>query len=256
MAKIILEDTSLAYGISVAEWFFVTKTTKTKLKTISRGNNCKDYLHEAIANKVHHKDISLFCGYPRYLAKKINLEQTQLIIGIRNLKPVRSAKRYINSLERQYNKNLTRIHKCNSLKGNCNNAYYIEADRMYMESPALLHWLIALIRTTSIYPNEPIPVKQFESFVEERLPVKDTTTLQWCIKNKAAQALMKYHTKYIKPIPITNIYNRFLTTENTWCFHSGFGMKAVQYNKIHSPEYRRAIQFIGAIEKFKYSKEK
>jgi len=256
MAKLYLKAPGLIYGIGLSEWVFVKKISSNNIQLIAnRTNRCKDYLHEAIANGVHKKTISHFCGYSLSESVEINLEKLQLVMGIKNIKPVRSAKRYLNSVERLCGVPLTKLHKCYIPQAKVQDAYYIEADRIYIESPALLHWLVALIRTADLYPDEVIPVKTFEEFLLKQGNIKDTTTLQWCIRNNAAKILMQYHNKYVKPIPLGNIYNKFLTTKDTWGFHSGFGMQAVQHNKIHSPEYKRALNFIGDLAGFTYEEE-
>ncbi len=143
------KHTKLIYGSPGTNyWTFVIKT-RGGYEALASPMSCKDYIHEAIANNVHGKDI--FCCSGHGVGEKINMEKFQIAMFFNNTTSefkanLYSIKKYINSLEKANGITQTSIIEIDSGYENCR-CFVITAPYEYIESPGLHHGLVAMLRT-------------------------------------------------------------------------------------------------------------
>jgi len=251
MVKFLKKPMSM-YTPSTGGWAFVYEKGNTIiiLNTFLR---CKDYTHEAIANAVWKENIRKYSGYViKEQYSKINLNKLCFCIAVplNKTKHISSIKRYINHIERKCNIPITRMKKIHTTK-NDKVFMYFKANKIYIESPVLMHWLIAMLRS-SICLNDYYKVKDFNKFLLKKnikkMTVFDSKIIQWSYKEKVAENLMLFHKKYIKKIPLKRIYPKSIENPGT-NYHNDFGMYSFKRDNLFSKAYKEAtnkiIQEVG-----------
>ena len=149
-----------------------------------------------------------------------------------------SAKRYINTIERKNNIPLTTIKEVVSPKI-ANRAFVLEGDDIYIRSPALLHYMVALLRTVPRY-NMNINLKNAKDFFDK--PVKDSTVLNFTHQYNLFNLLMANSDRILEKTTLENIYSGKVPEDKEVSYHSGYGMVAVMRNKVAPKIYGRNIE--------------
>ena len=233
--KAVKEDYLFYKGVNM--WAFVQKKKRT-LYILAELFLCKDWTHEAIANAVHNSNVNISSGYTnpdQY--QNINLKEFDAVIlgNHYSTKAVLVAKKYINYVEILCGVRPTKIHK---IKYDDKFIFwYINADRIYIESPVLMHWLIATMRSYMSTDCSSL-IQDIEEHLQAKINSMDNRVLLWALKNNIIEKLMLGHEKHIKPLKLTEVYPK--KTELN--YHSGFGLVALRDGYIAAPAYAKALE--------------
>jgi hypothetical protein len=224
-------------------WAFVRKI-KGGYEVLANPVACKDYIHEAIANKVLNK--RRFIGAYTNPDTPINMEKFQIAMFYNNGKDnfktnLYSIKKYINSLEKAAHIPQTSILEVDSGYKDLR-AFVITADKAYIESPGLHHALVAMMRTLH-YARKNITrsniIKEINS-----TRYKDYEVLSFVLKHKVYDILLNNHSKITK-LGLEQVYpgkvDNILRGDPINTYHSGFGMVAICSRKIASKAYANEV---------------
>ncbi len=231
----------LVYGAPGTNyWTFVTKI-RGGYKALATPMSCKDYIHEAIANNVHDKEI--FCCAGHGVGKKINMKKFQIAMFFNNTNNefkanLYSIKKYINSLEKTNGITQTSIIEIDSGYKDCR-CFVITAPYEYIESPGLHHGLVAMLRTLH-YAKRKITKTNVEKILVN-FNIGDSKVLNFMVKHDVYNKLLKHHKRIIKGISLKEIYPKEVTNvikgTNVSSYHSGYGMVAICAQQIASKAY-------------------
>jgi hypothetical protein len=255
MSKLVVKSVyDNFYFISPGSWVFANKN-KCTVNFLSRTLLCKDYTHEAILNRVWKTNKAKHCSYTSDVQyNSIKLSKLSLVLFVRsqNLSLVKNAKRYINHIEYKYGYKKTSMRICKFNNEHANNVVtlYLDGPSIYLKSPALLHWLIALIRTADYENKDIVPARKFSNTVQN-FTKKDYSILEWATKRKIPEMLFKYHEELVEPIDFKKIYPKCVTNPEGYGVHSGFGLAALCSEKLYSKAYMKAIKSMAKKEKIK-----
>ena len=233
--KAVKEDYLFYKGVNM--WSFVQKKKRT-LYILAELFLCKDWMHEAIANAIHNSNVNISSGYTnpdQY--QNINLKEFDAVIlgNHYSTKAVLVAKKYINYVEILCGVRPTKIHK---IKYDDKFIFwYINADRIYIESPVLMHWLIATMRSYMSTDCSSL-IQDIEEHLQAKINSMDNRVLLWALKNNIIEKLMLGHEKHIKPLKLTEVYPK----ETELSYHSGFGLVALRDGYIAAPAYAKALE--------------
>jgi len=254
MSKLIIDKKySSPYGLPNKGWMFVEK----------RGNNyailrdfltCKDYIHEIIGGKINNHNVrQVFNNCDRVHTDKL------LMVMVFDKKKYPDIKKrifltmaYIQRFEAYEGVPLTRFKEltCKEAKQNGKDmaVFLIEGDVTYIESPVLLHWMIATLRSMPYSTNLMKADFDFDA-IYNKLNYGDISILVFMHKHKIAAKLMKHHVAKIRPLGLKKIYPKEVDKGS---YHSCFGIWAACKNELGSPKYRKAINAIFKEEKIPY----
>lgn len=232
----------VAYGPTTNNWAFVNKV-KGGYEVVSNPMGCKDYIQEGLANKVHNSNICVCSDVNK--DTKVNMEKFQIAMFFTPHSPnfkrnLYSIKKYINSLEKKHGLDQTSILEVNVEKFDKVRGFIITSPKEYIESPALHHGLVAMLRTLHRADKKVTPKNVAE--VIEQAGRGDVRILRFAIKHDVLGLLMKNHKKIMKGLTLKDIYPK-ATKGNTKAtsYHSGYGLVAVCSRKIFSKAYSNKL---------------
>lgn len=228
-------------------WAFVKKV-KGGFECLSGPMSCKDYIHEGIANKVNEKH--LFGSAGTGPDSDIRMDRFQIAMFFDssedNFKAnLYSIKKYINSLEKAAGIKQTLITEADSGWPGYR-AFVLTCSVAYIESPALHHGLVAMMRTLH-YAKVNITKTNVENTITS-LGRMDSSVLKFMIEHKVYDLLLKNHKK-IKAIGLKSVYPDAVDNldgggSKVTSYHSGFGMVAVCNRRMASKAYSKVVSEI------------
>ena len=255
--KLITHDfsTGSMYACGV-QWAFVGKVEKD-YELLHGPLTCKDYTHEVICNTVHNERL-----YTNGVSKilPLDLEKLQVVIIVPIVKAagknitkevVYSAKKIFSSLEIAGGLAKTLIKEVTPDDNPNNNSFFILTMKKHMvESPVLLHSLLALIRTTveigTILDKDNIDTT-FKNGAR-----KDSEILYKLFSSGTLQLLLKEHkTIFAGGVDLTVIYPK--KSESGTSYHSGFGPVALKRNELCSAWYRNTLKELLSTNNIEFS---
>jgi len=251
MKKITFETEGI-YGtiLGTNYWAFV-KEVKGGFTALGDPQSCKDYTHEAFCNVVHKKSIKTFAGYgPK---SGVTLDKMRLVMFFDNSKAtkkiVNSTKRILNHIERKNGLPTTKMTEVkivsnkNKGKHGLKSAFVFVADKAYIESPALLHGMIAFLRTMHLY-GKPVTYKNILKVLKSE-NLRDADVLKYVCKYDIMGVLIKNHAKITKGLSLKSVYPKKVTNvikgNQVNSYHSGFGMVALSRRKLASKAYSKRV---------------
>jgi len=242
---------SLIYSESSLMWAFVHKKEKD-YELLHSFLQCKDYMHEIISNSIHDKLITLSHGASLF---DININNVQIALLVKDKfknadalkKILYSAKNIFSRLEIKYNLPKTLIKEIACQEYN-SKVFIITVKKHHIESPVLLHSLIALLRTIVVI-NKIVNEKNIIKILEEST-VKDYMILRYLFKHNLLNILLQKHKELFEDINLKDIYPKLENIQKGTSYHSGFGPVALQRKCICSKTYSdKLYPLIGNIEK-------
>lgn len=228
-------------------WSFVNKI-KGGYEVLSDPMSCKDYIHEGLANKINNRYRFTSAGTDQ--KAPINMKQFQIVMFFTGTDEkfkanLYSVKKYINSLEKKANIKQTSILEVDADRVNLR-AFILTADKAYIESPALHHALVAMMRTLH-HANTRITKNNITDILQS-LHYKDSNILHFMLKHKVYDIFLNNHARIAK-LKLTDVYP--LEVDNisshggkVTSYHSGFGMVAMCSRRIASKTYSKVVNEI------------
>lgn len=238
------------YGISDKTYCFVKKIDEVNFQALHGPASCKDYTHETIASFIHGVEV----GYPLFRNDKEgfveDFSKLQLVMFFKlnndedvAKKRLFSVKKYLSAIEKECGIKQTLITEIDIIHKNKPGvrAFLLTFDKVYVESPALLHGFMAFMRTLSNVGVE-VNKKNIEKVLAETT-LNDHTILKFILKHDVFRLIMSKHKdivegltlKDIYPIQVTNIGSKMTS------YHSGFGMVALCTHRLASKAYSDKI---------------
>jgi len=236
----LVHNGKLAYGVATNCWTFVNKVPGG-YEALATPMRCKDYMHEAICNRVHNSELYSCTGHG--VGKKINIDKFQIAMFFNKTDELfkvnlYSVKKYINSLEKANNVTQTTIIEIDSGLKDCR-CFVITAPKAYIKSPGLAHGLVAMLRTLH-HAEKRINKTNVEETLSN-LHYKDNSVLAFVIKHGVYDKLLKHHDRIVKGLSLKEIYPKKVTNviagNNIASYHGGYGMVAICTQKIASKAY-------------------
>lgn len=238
---------------SYLQWAFVKKVGED-YELIHEFFSCKDYTHEMIANAVHNARITTNHGVPIFELDKDKIQLALLLKG-KNSNPdtfkeiLYSAKNFFSDLEVQAKLPKTLIKEV-SCDASYSRVFILTMKRHHIESPVLLHSLLALLRT--IILNTKVVTKENILEVLESNRSKDWNILVYLIKHNLLETLLNKHKEFFHNVDLREIYPTQDKIQFGTDYHSGFGPVALQSKCLCSKLYSEKLYpLIDSIKKEK-----
>lgn len=236
------------------QWAFVKKVGED-YELIHDFYSCKDYMHEMIANAVHGEKITTNHGVSLF-TMDVNKVQLALLVSNKLEKPdtfkevLYSAKNIFSNLETKHNLPKTLIKEVECSKADCR-VFIITMKKHHIESPVLLHSLIALLRTV-ITINKVVTEENILDILENNR-VKDYSILKYLFKSNLLNILLQKHKDLLgQNVDLKDIYPKQADIPPHTCYHSGFGPVALQSKYLCSKVYSEKLYpLIDSIKKRK-----
>lgn len=233
---------SSIYGSFDGQWAFAYRTAEG-FSLLTNPMHCKDYSHEILANIIHGANI--FHG-GETLKYKITPEE---IYGLRlaiffklkekeNKKHLFSVKKYLNIVEKACDIKqtlITEVSTDKALNDDCR-AFILTFPKVYIESPALFHALIAFMRTLKSIDTE-VTDKNIETILNDPKFRQDIDILKFMVKHDIFKIIMSNHDYIFKGLSLKDIYPAKVTNPKGAGYHSGFGMVSLCGRVLSSLEY-------------------
>lgn len=224
------------------QWAFVKKVGED-YELIHDFYSCKDYTHEMIANAVHKEKVTTNHGVAIF---DLDIDKVQLALLFKNIinKPdtfkevLYSAKNFFSSLEVKAKLPKTLIKEV-SCESKDNRAFIITMKKHHIESPVLLHSLLALLRTV-ILTDKIVTTDNILEILESK-KVKDWQVLVYLIKNNILDTLLQKHKEFFTDIDLKEIYPLQNNIQAHTNYHSGFGPVALQSKYLCSKVYSEKL---------------
>jgi len=236
------ERMQVVYASKTLQWAFVKKNGKD-YELLHDFLSCKDYIHEIISNSIHSKKVTTSLYAPLLELSKDKLQIALLFKCADNeaaklKKVLYSAKKLFSDLEIEAKlpKTLIKEVSCNKIN---TKVFIITVKRHHIDSPVLLHSLLALLRTVAI--NRDVVTKDNIITVLEDKRSKDWEILRYLFKNNILNILLNKHKEMFENVDLTAIYPpEVIDTVNT-TYHSGFGPVALKNKRLYSQFYAEKL---------------
>ncbi len=224
-----------AYGLSGEQWAFVKKV-KGGFETLHKFHSCKDYSHEIITNSVH--------GSIKFNTVKCNnlddlkLDKLRIALSFSTSNPnfkknLYSIKRYLNTIEKSCKVPQTTIVEIESGYEN-SRVFILQSDKIYIESPVLMHGLMALMRTM-YHAKRNVSVANVQNTIDN-IGVRDNAVLKFVIKHDIFELIMGKHKQIFGNLTLKDVY-----PGKGIGYHSGFGMVALWRRKLTAEKYAENV---------------
>jgi len=241
----LISNGKLTYGTPGTGYWAFVKRTRGGYELLAHPMSCKDYIHEAICNNIHGREIFYSTGHGD--GRRINMEKFQIAMFFSSMASdfkanLYSVKKYINGLENAAGISQTSIIEIDSGCTDCR-AFVITAPKEYIESPVLHHGLVAMLRTLHYAEQKITKVNVVK--ILSNIQNKDYKVLRFMIKHNVYGLMLKHHKRIMRDVPLKKIYPVDVTNtskgNNVSSFHSGYGMVAICSRKIASKAYSDKI---------------
>ena len=224
------------------QWAFVRKVGED-YELIHEFYSCKDYTHEMIANAIHKEKITTNHGAPIF---KLGKDKIQLALLLKGKKSnpdtfkeiLYSAKNFFSDLEVQAKLPKTLIKEV-SCDPSDSRAFILTMKKHIVESPVLLHSLLALLRT--IILNNKVVTNDNIVEVLESNKTKDWHILVYLIKHNLLETLLNKHKEFFHNVDLKEIYPTQDKIQSGTTYHSGFGPVALQSKYLCSKLYSEKL---------------
>jgi len=204
--------------------------------------SCKDYTHECFANIIHKKSIFNGAGIDCTKFKR-ELDGLQLAMffsledPVLHRKGLYSIKKYINTFEEECGIKKTLITEVEPTVAIKNTQVFVlTLDKIYIESPALLHGFIAFMRTLKTAKCE-VTRDNITNVFEKVDRYADKEILKFVVKHDVFKLIMKNHENIFDGLTLKDIYPDHVTNTTGAGYHSGFGMVALCSRNLASKAY-------------------
>ena len=224
------------------QWAFVKKAGED-YELLHDFFSCKDYTHEMIANAVHKERITTNHGVSLF---DIDADKLQLAILFKNTikKPddfkecLYSAKNFFSDLEVAAKLPKTLIKEVDCGKAD-HRVFILTMKKHHIESPVLLHSLIALLRTVTAIKK--VVTKENILTILENSKIRDWDILVYLIKNNVLATLLNKHKELLSDTDLTEIYPLKEKIQPHTCYHGGFGPVALKSESLCSGIYAKKL---------------
>lgn len=245
MSKLIIKST---YQTGTSGWMFVRKEGDDY---IAEENllTCKDYMHEIIGGHVNNTRTTTVVK--KKVADDLSTDKLLMVMGFddRTHKDISArlflTMAYINKVEGFEGQSMTTFEKLEFKNGGT--PFLIKGSPMYIESPVLLHWLVATLRSMPFSSKLMDAEFDFDTIYKE-FDSRDAKVLKFMYKHKIAEALMRHHDDIIKPLGLKKVYPpqaKLLPNTN---YHSSFGIWSACSDSLGSRDYKKAINKVFKAE--------
>ncbi|MBV5347498.1 hypothetical protein JZU46_04695 [bacterium] len=234
------------YGSYDGMWAFAYRT-ETGFAMLHNPMHCKDFSHEILANIIH--ESSIFSGGTTLNTKIV----PEAVYGLRlvlffKLKDAKESKKYLFSVKKYINviekgcgikqTLITEVDTDKSLK-DCQ-AFVLTFPKVYIESPALFHAMVAFMRTLKSIDFE-VTEKNIGTILESPKFGQDTNILKFITKHNVFKLIMANHNDIFKDRTLKDIYPTKVDNPKGTGYHSGFGMVSVCQRVLSSKAYAERI---------------
>ncbi len=228
-------------------WAFVKKVKKG-FKVLGEPSSCKDFMHDVICNNIYKRNIHLGTGYP--IKAGVCFKHLQIVMffykDLNKKRHIYSCKRMLNVIEKANNVKCSTIIEVEN-KYEHFHTFVIKADKIYIESPALMHGLVAFLRTMHYYKKNITYKNIVKTLHSSRY--KDSDVLKFVIKKNIMNLLMANHKEIYNNLTLKDIYPEKVTNithsgRNINSYHGGFGMVALQNKTLACKKYNDRVMTV------------